>query len=99
MEIVSRIKEDPGLIKYAEKAGRNQDIQTEINAMVEKLRLGNEQCGRGRKTLFRDVKELRGYEGGRIYYRKYNGKIEILGKSSKVPREQQAVIDILKKLY
>ena len=26
--------------------------------MVEKLRLGNEECGRGKKMLFRDVKEL-----------------------------------------
>ena len=39
VEIVSRIKEDPGLIKYAEKAVRNQDIQTEINAMVEKVKV------------------------------------------------------------
>jgi hypothetical protein len=54
-EIVSRIKEDTRLIKLAESAGKNQAIQDEINLMIEKLRLGNEQCGIGRKTLFRDV--------------------------------------------
>ena len=67
--------------------------------MIEKLRLGNEQCGIGRKTLFRDVKELRGNEGGRVYYRRVDGKIEILGKSNKVKREQRKVINILKELY
>jgi hypothetical protein len=99
VEIVSRIKEDDRLIKLAESAGKNEDIQKEINLMIEKLRLGNEQCGRGRKTLFRDVKELRGNEGGRVYYRRADGKIEILGKSNKVKREQQKVINILQELY
>jgi hypothetical protein len=49
--------------------------------------------------MYRDVKELRGYEGGRLYYRKVDGKIEILGKSNKVRREQRKVINILKELY
>ena len=43
MEIVSRIKEDSQLINYAESAGKSQAIQKELNAMIEKLRLGNEQ--------------------------------------------------------
>lgn len=67
--------------------------------MIEKLRLGNEQCGIGKKTLFRDVKELRGYEGGRVYYRRGDGKIEILAKSDKVKRDQQKVVNVLKDLY
>jgi hypothetical protein len=83
----------------AEKAGKNQDIQDEINLMIEKLRLGNENCGLGRKTLFKDVKELRGKQGGRVYYRKADGKIEILGKSDKVELNQKKVINILKDLY
>lgn len=99
VEIVSRIKEDTRLKKLAENAGKNQDIQKEINLMIEKLRLGNEQCGRGKKTLFRDVQELRGFEGGRVYYRKANGKIEILGKTDKVKRDQQKAINALKELY
>ena len=99
IEIVSRIKEDTRLIKLAERAGKNQAIQNEINDMIEKLRLGNEQCGLGRKTLFRDVKELRGIEGGRVYYRRVDGKIEILAKSNKVRREQRKVINILEELY
>ena len=56
VEIVSRIKEDTQLIKYAEKAAKNQLVQKEINDMTEKLRLGNEQCGIGRKIIFRNVK-------------------------------------------
>jgi len=99
VEIVSRIKEDTRLIKLAENEGKNQDIQKKINLMIEKLRLGNEQCGRGKKTLFRDVQELRGFEGGRVYYRRANGKIEILGKSDKVKRDQQKAINVLKELY
>jgi hypothetical protein len=99
VEIVSRIKEDTRLIKLAESAGSNKKIQKEINEMIEKLRLGNEQCGRGSKTLFRNVKELRGDKGGRVYYRKSDGKIEISGKSNKVERDQQKVINILKELY
>lgn len=99
IEIVSRIKEDPRLIQLAESADKNQAIQDEINLMIEKLRLGNEQCGKGRKTLFRDVKELRGIEGGRVYYRKDDGKIEILAKSDKVTRHQTQVIKILQDRY
>ena len=98
-EIVSRIKEDDRLIKLAESAGKNQAIQDEINLMIEKLRLGNEQCGIGRRTLFRNVKELRGKEGGRVYYRRVDGKFEILAKSNKVKREQKKVIKILEDLY
>ena len=97
--IVSRISEDTRLVKFAEKAGSNQQIQKEINDMIEKLRLGNEQCGKGSKTLFRNVKELRSRHGGRVYYRKVNGKIEILAKSNKVKREQDTVIKILKTKY
>lgn len=93
------IRQDTRLINLAEKAGKNEDIQDEINLMIEKLMLGNENCGRGKKTLFRNVKELRGNQGGPVYYRKADGKIEILGKSDKVERNQQKVINILKDLY
>jgi len=41
VEIVSIIKEDTRLIRLAENAGKNQDIQNEINLMSEKLRLEN----------------------------------------------------------
>lgn len=99
VEIVSRIKEDTRLVDLAESARKSKKVQKEINEMIEKLRLGNEQCGRGKKTLFRDVKELRGYKGGRVYYRKADGKIEILAKSDKVQHNQQKIINILKDLY
>jgi len=99
VEIVSRINEDTRLINLTKTAGKNQAIQDEINLMIEKLRLGNENCGLGKKTLFRNVKELRGNDGGRVYYSKADGKIEILAKSDKVKRNQKKVINILKDLY
>ena len=82
-----------------EKAGKNQAIQDEINIMIEKLRLGNENYGIRKKTVFKNVKELRGKEGGRVYYHQADGKIEILAKSDKVKRNQQKAINVLKELY
>jgi len=99
IEIESKIKDDPGLVKYAEKAGKNQDVQRDINDLIEKLRLGNENPGKGTKTLFKNIKEARGENGGRVYFRKKNGKIQILGKSSKVKKDQNGVIKILRKKY
>ena len=58
VEIVSRIKEDTRLINLAEIAGKNQAIQNEINSMIEKLRLGNEQCGEAKKLYLEMYKNL-----------------------------------------
>ena len=50
-------------------------------------------------TLFKDIKEARARSGARVYFRKRNGKIEILAKSNKDPKNQEAVIKILRKKY
>ena len=97
VEIVYRIKENPALVREAERAGRDQDAQRSINNLVEQLSLGNRNPGIGTENVFKDVYELRGKNRARVYYREVGGKIEILGKS--VKSNQQKVINILKKMY
>ena len=97
IEIVYKIKENPALIREAERAGRDQDAQRSINNLVEQLSLGNRNPGIGTENVFKDVYELRGKNRARVYYREVDGKIEILGKS--VKSNQQKVINILKKMY
>jgi hypothetical protein len=53
--------------------------------------------GIGTRTLFKNVKEARTSSGARVYFRKRNGKIEILAKSNKTLKDQKAVIKILRK--
>lgn len=97
IEIVYRIKENPALVREAQRAGRDQDAQRSLNNLVEQLALGNQNPGIGTENVFKDVYELRGKNRARVYYREVDGKIEILGKS--VKSNQQKVINILKKMY
>jgi hypothetical protein len=97
IEIVYRIKENPALVREAERAGRDQDAQRSLNNLIEQLSLGNQNPGIGTENVFKDVFELRGKNRARVYYRKVDAKIEILAKS--VKSNQQKVINILKKLY
>ena len=97
VEIVHRIKDNPSLVREAEKAGRDHDAQKSINHLIEQLSLGNPNPGIGTEHLFKNVYELRGKNRARVYYRKVDGKIEILGKSAK--KNQGKVINILKKMY
>jgi len=99
IEIESKIKENPALVKFAEDAGKDRKIQRDLNGLIEQLRLGNEDPGIGTKTLFKGVKESRACSGAQVYFRKRNGKIEILAKSNKNPKDQKAVIKILRKKY
>lgn len=55
--------------------------------------------GIGTKTLFKNVQEARSKNGGRVYFGKENSKIQILGKSNKVPKDQKTVIKILREMY
>jgi hypothetical protein len=86
--------------KYQEYCqDQSKKIQRDLNGLIEQLRLGNESPGIGTKTLFKGVKEARARSGARVYFRKKNGKIEILAKSNKNPKDQKAVIKILRKKY
>jgi putative component of toxin-antitoxin plasmid stabilization module len=99
IEIESKIKEDSRLVGFAEDAGKDKKIQRDLNGLIEQLRLGNESPGTGTKPLFKGVKEARARSGARVYFRKKNGKIEILAKSNKNPKDQKTVIKILRKKY
>lgn len=95
--ISSKIKDNPSLVKEAEKMGSNERIQQEANHLIEELLNGNSNPGLGSKNLFKDVSYLRGRNGARIFYRYVNGKIEILAKASKA--NEQKVINILTQMY
>lgn len=99
IEIESKIKEDSRLVGFAEDAAKDKRIQRDLNGLIQQLRLGNESPGIGTKTLFKGVKEARARSGARVYFQKKNGKIEILAKSNKNPKDQKAVIKILRKKY
>ena len=96
-KVISLISEDPALAKQAKKACKNQKIRRDLKAMREQIELGNENPGTGTKTLFKGIKEARSKSGARLYFRKRNGVIEILAKSSKT--NQKDVIKILRKKY
>lgn len=80
VEIISRIKEHQKLVKEAEITGRYQDAQKSINHLIAQLALGNPNSGRGTRQIFKNVFELRGQNRTCVYYRRANGKVEILGK-------------------
>ena len=99
IEIESKIKEDSDLVRFAENTGKDQRIQRHLNGLIKQLRLENESPGTGTKTLFKDVKETHARSRARVYFRKRNEKIQILAKSNKNPKDQKAVIKILRKKY
>lgn len=93
----SRIKESPLLVREAQKAGRNSKVQKDIDRLTAKLKQGNENPGIGTKAIGNGILEARGRNGGRVYYRKINNNIEILGKSGKA--NQETVIKEIKKTF
>lgn len=98
IEIVYRIKENPALIREAERMGKDQAAQKDGNNLIEQLSLGNDNPGIGNRRVknLKDVLEARGRNQGRVYFREKDGKIEILAKSNK--DNQNKVIDILQKM-
>ena len=94
---VSKIGENTNLVKEAEKACKNQQVQNEMNHLINEFLRGNSNPGIGSKNLFKDICYLRGRNGGRVFYRMTNGTMEILAKANK--GNEQNVINILKKLY
>ena len=98
IEIVYRIKENPALIREAERMGKDQAAQKDVNNLIEQLSLGNENPGIGNRRVkgLKNVSEARGRNEGRVYFREKDGKIEILAKSNK--DNQNKVISILQKM-
>ena len=98
IEIVYRIKENPALVREAQRMGKDQAAQKDVNNLIEQLSLGNENPGIGHKRVkgLKNVSEARGRNEGRVYFREKDGKIEILAKSNK--DNQKKVIAILQKM-
>jgi hypothetical protein len=94
IEIVSKIKESPALVREARKMGKDQAAQRDVNHLIEQLASGNKNPGIGNERVkgLKNVSEARGRNEGRVYFREKNGKIEILGKSNK--DNQKKVISI-----
>ena len=98
VEIVYRIKENPALVREAERMGKDQAAQKDVNNLIEQLSLGNDNPGIGNRRVknLKNVSEARGRNEGRVYFREKAGKIEILAKSNK--DNQNKVIGILQKM-
>ncbi len=97
VEAVSKINVNNQLIKEAEKIGKNQSVQREINELVQQFLSGNTNPGLGSKHLQDDIFYLRGRNGARVFYRMVDGVMEILGKSSK--SNEQKVINLVKDIF
>lgn len=98
VEIVYRIKENPALVREAERMGKDQAAQKDVNNLIEQLSLGNDNPGIGNRRVkgLKNVSEARGRNEGRVYFLEKDGKIEILAKSNK--DNQNKVIGILQKM-
>ncbi|MEL6392720.1 MAG: RHS repeat-associated core domain-containing protein, partial [Bacteroidota bacterium] len=95
--VTSRIKESSKAVKAAQKAGKNQKAQADIDGLTGKLKEGNTNPGIGTKSVGDGVSEARGRNGGRVLFRENKGgDIEILGKSDKNPTTQQNAIEAAK---
>ncbi len=96
--IISKVKEDPLILRIARDIGGKDSISRDVNHLISELNKGNTNPGIGTKTISRGLYELRGRNGGRVYYRN-RGKegYEILGYSDK--GSQRKVINRLKELY
>ena len=75
MKIVSKINEDAGLIRAAEEACKNADVQKDVNNLEERLTKGNGNPGISRRPIGNDIIEHCGKNGGRLYVRESNGII------------------------
>lgn len=93
--IRSLIGTDNRLIKAAEKAGKDQSIQRDIDNMTQRLLQGGDP-GKEQGSLTKGISYLRSQNGARIFYRVRGGTYEILGKSSKANESQviQTVLEL-----
>lgn len=95
--LVYRIKEDPGLVRAAEEACKDQEVQDGINHLIDELAKGNPNPGIKNKPLGRGLTEYRHKKAGRVVARRRGNVIEILGKSGKKRSNQNFVINRVKK--
>jgi RHS repeat-associated protein len=94
-DLKSRIKENPRLARAAEKAGKDQKVQRDLDDLTSKLGQGNLNPGIGTKPIGSGISEARSRDGARVYFRVIKEQIEILGKSSKA-NQAEVIREILK---
>ena len=97
VSLVYRIKEDSGLVRAAESACKDRDVQDGINHLIDELAKGNPNPGIGNKPLGNGLTEYRHKKAGRVVARKRGTVIEILGKSGKDKTNQDFVINRVKR--
>lgn len=96
--VSSKVKSDTHLLKIAKSVGRREDITRDINHLIHELNRGNTNPGIGTQHISEGIYELRGRNGGRVFYREIEGdKFEILAYSDK--EKQAKVIDYLRNKY
>ena len=59
MSLVYRIKEDSGLVRAAESACKDRDVQDGINHLIDELAKGNPNPGIGNRPLGNGLTEYR----------------------------------------
>jgi hypothetical protein len=81
--LLVELAKDDRLVSAGKKSCVNQDFQCDINNLINKLKIGNENPGIGCRDLRKGIFEHRTEKNARVFLRKLNdGKtIEILGKS------------------
>ena len=97
LDIIYRIKENPALVREAQRMSKDQAAQKDVNNLIEQLSLGNENPGIGNRRVkgLKNVSEARGKNERRVYFLEKDGKIGILGKYNK--DNQNKIIGILQK--
>ena len=93
IQITSRIKENPKLVREAEVTGKSH--QGSINKLVKELSRGNKNPGIGTKSIGRGLSEARARDGARVYFKETKQGIEILGKSNKA-NQTKVLKEVLK---
>jgi len=93
--IESRISDDPGLVREAQRAGRS--VQDDIDRLTNQLAEGNLTPGIGNRSLGGGLHEARSRSGARVIFRNTSGGVEILAKASK--QNQNRVLRRVVELY
>jgi membrane protein involved in colicin uptake len=90
---VYRIKENPALVCEAERMGKDQAAQKDINNLIEQLALGNDNPGIGNRRVkgLKNVSEARGRNEGGVYLKFYVQLISCL-ITKKVNREYKGLL-------
>ncbi len=89
----------PHLVRLAQEAGENENVQHDLDHLIEQLIKGNTEAGLGTKHVDgTPISYLRGNRGGRLFYMQLGqNRFEIVAKSSKA--NEQKVIDEIRAEY